>query len=50
MYISDKELENHYSANYYGDGLDYFDPPFTEDEIDELIDEILDESEEEYGL
>lgn len=34
--ISDRDLDNYYSRNYYGVGRDYFDPPEGDyDDIEE---------------
>lgn len=33
MMISDTSLDNYYGKDYYGDGIGYFDEPWTEDDL-----------------
>ncbi len=33
--ISDKDLDNYYSKDYYGSGTDYFDGPYDLDDLEE---------------
>ena len=46
--ITDRALDAYYARDYYGPGTHYFEPPdFTESEIDEITEDIMDELEEE---
>lgn len=38
-YYTDAQIDAYYSRNYYGEGTDYFDPPYCEDDLDEVIGE-----------
>lgn len=37
---SDAAVDAHYSADYYGPGTDYFDPPeWTDDDLEDVLEE-----------
>lgn len=33
--ISDRQLDEYYARDYYGPGTNYFEPPETEDDLNE---------------
>lgn len=33
--ISDRELDNYYGRDYYGEGRDYMDGPYWDDDLEE---------------
>ena len=37
--ISDIALNNYYGKDYYGEGIGYFDDPWTEDDLMEVEDD-----------